>query len=129
MRHGDRGWTTAVVTENGIPGDSLPDVTGFDDVRTMIGLRTARYSLMVNRRGRDELYDLASDPLEDRNVFRDADYRAVREELLRQWTALRNCAGRSCRATLPADLRAAPGAEARLTRSYWSAVDATYGWR
>jgi arylsulfatase A-like enzyme len=128
LRTGDQGWTAAVITENATPG-SLPDVPGFHDARTMIGLRTAQYSLMVNRHLGDELYDLATDPLENRNVFYDPAYAAVRRQLLRQWRALRSCAGAACRAPLPPDLRAGSAREARLTRHYWSRVDATYGWR
>lgn len=128
MRHGDQGWTTAVVDESAVPG-RLPRVRGFDDVRTSIGLRTARYSLMVNRREGDELYDLARDPLENHNVIHSARYLPVRRLLHREWLALRNCAHRVCQAPLAAGLRAGPAAEARLTRRYWRAVDAEYGWR
>jgi N-acetylglucosamine-6-sulfatase len=128
MRRGDRGWTTAVVTEHAIPG-RLPHVDGFTDRRTMIGIRTARFSLMVNRRETDELYDLAQDPLENQNVFGDVSYRPVRRALLQQWNALRNCAGQSCQAPMARDLQATPSEERSLTRRYWSAIDAVYGWR
>jgi N-acetylglucosamine-6-sulfatase len=128
MRHGDQGWRTTVVTESATPGD-LPRVHGFHDARTAIGLRTYRYSLMVNRRGGDELYDLARDPLENHNVFRASRYRPVRRVLLTEWNALRNCSGRTCQAPLARSLQASPAAEARLTRRYWTAIDATYGWK
>ena len=66
MLEGDQGWSTAVVTESALPGGRRP-VPLFDDRRSAIGLRTARYSYIVNRAGLDELYDLAVDPLQNRN--------------------------------------------------------------
>jgi hypothetical protein len=67
--------------------------------------------------------------LENQNVIRDAAYRPVRHALLQLWATIGDCAGRACQAPLPPELRASPADEARMTRAYWSTVNATYGWR
>ncbi len=128
MLQGDRGWRTPILTETAIPG-SRTHVRGFDDERTSIGVRTARYSFVVNRNGADELYDLVTDPTEDHNVFRDPDHRKVRVALKRVWTQIRNCDGAECRPTLPAVLQADVSEERTWTRAYWSTINRVYGWR
>ena len=70
-----------MVTESALPGEPQP-APGFDDRRSTIGIRTARYSLIVNRSGPDELYDLAIDPLQKHNAYRDRSYRSIRGALL-----------------------------------------------
>jgi N-acetylglucosamine-6-sulfatase len=125
MRRGDRGWRTPVLYEalhtGGQPGG------GFDDPRTAIGVRTARYSMLIYRNGA-ELYDLVEDPLENQNRWDDRDYRAVRRVLRDVWWALKDCRGRECRTALPARLATGPGATRRLTNRYWRGVDRVYGW-
>ncbi|MDP3892221.1 sulfatase/phosphatase domain-containing protein, partial [Nocardioides sp.] len=125
LRGGDVGWSSPVVTESAIPGKRR---STFSAGRTSIGLRTARYSLILNKRGRHELYDLLSDPLQNTNVFRDASHRAVRARLLASLRSVKDCSGAGCRSPLPADLQATPGQNAALGRHYWSTVNATYGW-
>ncbi|GAB6987673.1 sulfatase family protein [Nocardioides pyridinolyticus] len=128
MLEGDQGWSTAVVTESALPGGRRP-VPLFNDRRTAIGLRTARYSYTVNRAGLDELYDLAVDPLQNHNKIEAPSYRPARRLLHDVWVQLRNCRGRECRAALPEDLSASAAQARALTRRYWRAVDAEYGWR
>lgn len=84
---------------------------------------------MVNRREGSELYDLAKDPLENHNVYGDPAYRHIQRLLLQAWEALRDCRHLACRTPLPSELRAGPTAERRLTRAYWAAVRAVYGWQ
>jgi len=128
MRGGDHGWTTSVVTESATPGRRQPS-PGFSDRRSAIGIRTAQYSLIVNRSGPDELYDLASDPLQDENVYSELSYRPVRRVLLKVWRQLRNCQGQQCQAPLPKSLRTTAAQEGALTRAYWEAIEAEYGFR
>jgi N-acetylglucosamine-6-sulfatase len=127
LRLGDQGWTSPVLTEAGTPGN-LPPVPGFDDARTAIGIRTARYSYIVNRRGSDELYDLLTDPLENQNVILDKDYSEVRLLLEEVWAEVRNCAGDQCQAALPEALQSVPVQEREWTRRYWAEVQRVYGW-
>ena len=127
IRRGDRGWSTAVVTESALPGEPQP-APGFDDRRTAIGIRTARYSLIVNRSGPDELYDLALDPLQNHNAYREPSYRSVRRVLLEVWREMRNCRGGECRIALPDQLSATATRERSLTLRYWRAIEAEYGW-
>jgi hypothetical protein len=117
-----------VVTESALPGEPEP-APGFDDRRTTIGIRTARYSLIVNRAGPDELYDLAVDPLQNHNAYRDRSYRSVRRVLLEFWGEMRSCRGGECRIALPDELTATATRERSLTLRYWRAIDAEYGWR
>lgn len=128
MRKGDQGWSTAVVTESALPGGRRP-VPLFNDRRSAIGLRTARFSYTVNRAGLDELYDLAVDPLQNQNKIGDPSYRSVRRQLHDVWVQLRNCRGRECRLALPEELSVGAAQERVLTRRYWRAIDAEYGWR
>lgn len=124
MLGGDRGWSTPVVTESAIPGKGRTFTAG----RTSVGLRTARYSLILNKRGRHELYDLLRDPLQDTNVYRAASHRAVRQRLLDTLTSVKDCSGAGCRAQLPSDLRSSAVQNAALNRHYWRTVNGTYGW-
>lgn len=131
MWHGDSGWSVPVVTEAINTSDMEPR-RGFNDPRTTIGLRTARYSFTVYRSGAIELYDLATDPLQLHNLGRHLDRHPARQPVIAAlraaWWRFKDCAGPSCRATLPARLVAGPAAEERLTRNYWRAVDRAYGW-
>ena len=50
---------------------------------------TAALDGTMNRRGEGELYDLANDPLQRRNLWDDASHRAIREDLLADlWASL-----------------------------------------
>lgn len=128
MLRGDRGWRTAVVTESALPGRHRR-APGFNDRRTAIGLRTARYSYIVNRGALDELYDLVTDPLQNHNRIHSRALRPARRALHAVWRELRNCRGSGCRAPLPATLSATAAKERSMTRRYWRAIDAEYGWR
>jgi hypothetical protein len=125
MRRGDRGWTTPVLYEALHTGGRKGG--GFDDVRTAIGVRTARYSMLVYRNGA-ELYDLVEDPLENRSRWDDRDYRFVRRALRQVWWDLKDCRGADCRIALPARLAAGPHKIRRMTTRYWRVVDRVYGW-
>ena len=125
MRRGDRGWTTPVLYEALHTGGQQGG--GFDDVRTAIGVRTARYSMLVYRNGA-ELYDLVEDPLQNRSRWDDREYRFVRRALRQVWWDLKDCRGRQCRIALPPRLAAGPDDTRRLTTRYWRGVDRVYGW-
>ncbi len=129
LRQGDQGWTVPVLTEATHTLRAPRTAPGFakHEARTSIGLRTPRYSFTVYKNGVGELYDLENDPQELDNVFDDPDHRATRELLTRAWWELKDCAGRTCRASLPPGLSATATAERRLTRHYWEVIDDTYG--
>lgn len=129
LRGGDRGWTTPVLNESIYGSGKDRDVDGFDDRRTTIGVRTARYSYIDNRSGRDELYDLKRDPVQERNVVGDDDYRPVRRLLREVWWDVRNCRGAGCQVDLPPELQATPSQLAALTDRYWTVLRRTYGFR
>ncbi len=125
MLYGDRGWSTPIVTEaiNTARGPN-PD---FTDRRSSIGVRTSRYSFTRYRNG-GELYDLLLDPRQDRNVYADPDYAAVRASMDALWTQLKDCRGASCRTTLPDGLAADAPTNRWTTGVYWRAIRAAYGW-
>ncbi|QSR27138.1 hypothetical protein CFH99_16075 [Nocardioides aromaticivorans] len=125
MLYGDRGWSTPIVTEaiNTARGRN-PD---FTDRRSSIGIRTSRYSFTRYRDG-GELYDLLLDPRQDRNVYADPAYAAVRATMDGLWTQLKDCSGASCRTPLPDGLAADAGTNRRTTSAYWKAIRAAYGW-
>jgi N-acetylglucosamine-6-sulfatase len=124
MRGDDRGWHTAVATEGRIQLQSLirSSNPGFTDPRNSIGVRTGRYSFITYRNGARELYDLASDPNQLRNVVADPAYAGTLAELEDVWWQLKDCAGSGCRAALPADLQLDARAERTLTQHYWREV-------
>jgi arylsulfatase A-like enzyme len=64
---------------------------GWHDVRTHYGVRTDRYKLIHFYGDMDlwELYDLATDPTELRNVYGQPGYGAIQEDLHRRLNALR----------------------------------------
>ena len=129
MRTGDRGWGTPVVTESshGLGGRRTGFAPRKRDARTSIGLRTPRYSFSLHRTGESELYDLLTDPAQNRNVYDDPAYRAVRAQLTALWSQYKDCAGATCRAPMPTDLQAGPSEARRLTRHYWNTIDRIYG--
>jgi arylsulfatase A-like enzyme len=126
MRRGDQGWTAPVLYEALHTGGEKGG--GFDDVRTAIGIRTARYSMLLYRNG-SELFDLSTDPLQNHSVWRSDDYRAARRSLRAVWEEMKDCRGAECRqAVLPEALAADAAETRRLTRDYWRGVDRVYGW-
>ena len=125
MRGGDKGWTTPVMHESIHTGGERGD--GFNDIRTAIGVRTARYSMLRYRNGA-ELYDLKEDPLQNHSVWRSEDYATVRRDLLDVWQRMKDCRGGVCRAPLPEEFQADAARTRTLTRGYWAGVDRVYGW-
>ena len=114
-RHGDQGWTRAILTETG-PLDEVPgretDTAGnalqpdeAADPRSIIGIRTSQYLYTDWATGEEELYDLSKDPQEYDNLVEDPDYTDTLTELRQVLHDMRACAGDACRAQLPADLR------------------------
>lgn len=124
---GDQGWSTGVVTESLV--FRAGQRRGFDDARGAIGVRTARYSMMLYRTGFSELYDLEKDPREQRNVWKEPAYRDVRRQLRKVWWLLHDCSGAQCRAPLPASLAVGPAEERALGATYWRQISADYAYR
>lgn len=129
MLHGDRGWTTAVVTESR-QGAHGPDTEhrGFTRGRTYIGLRTAQYSYMRYVGGSSELYDLEVDANQMRSRHDDPAYRPVRRLFRQLWQQLRSCAGDSCQVVLPSRLQADPTRLRQLNREFWTQVNEVHGY-
>ena len=76
------------------------------------GIRLGPYKYVLHSPGEAELYDLARDPHELRNLVRVDRYREVRKYMARQLAAYRDCSGKACRAWAPAWPR--PERKARL---------------
>ncbi|WP_127480465.1 sulfatase family protein [Nocardioides pantholopis] len=125
MLGGDRGWDRPVLTEATHIGRGRSP--GFSGPRSSIGVRTARYSLIRSRTGEHELYDLLTDPLQQRNVVRDPAYAVVLRDLEKVWWDLRNCRAAGCRPQLPESLAASAEEEARISEHYWREVGRVYG--
>jgi N-acetylglucosamine-6-sulfatase len=132
---GDRGWRVPVVTEGMETSQVFRNAeshraVGFDDVRTTIGIRTARWKYVRYNDGDGELYDLDRDPNEMTSRFGDPRYAAVQAELQRLWVAYKDCKGPSCRAPMPVDLQRGPAQDQAGTDKQSRGVDARYGyWR
>ncbi|GAA4128360.1 sulfatase [Nocardioides fonticola] len=127
LLEGDQGWSTGIVTESLVHRKGRR--AGFDNARGAIGVRTARYSMMLYRTGASELYDLAKDPREQTNLWKDPAYRSVRRDLEQVWWQLHDCRGAECRTPLPASLAASPEEEADLGHTYWRRIESDYSYR
>lgn len=126
IAHGDRGWTRPIVTEGLLGRGSSAREPGFDDRRSYIGVRTARYSYIRNRAGKDELYDLWADPRQQRNVIARRSYRGARTALSAVWRDVHSCRASRCGVDLPASLQADAAELRRLTQRYWQVVRDAY---
>jgi len=62
-----------------------------------VAIRTPRYKYVEYATGERKLYDLDSDPFEQRSVHRDQRYGDVGRRLAATLQPLRNCAGAACR--------------------------------
>ena len=82
-------WGRDILLERG-PG------AGYLGARQYTGIHTPRYVYVEYRNGERELYDLARDPDQLRNMQSDAAYSAVEAELARRLAALRDCGGAAC---------------------------------
>jgi arylsulfatase A-like enzyme len=131
----DRGWSVPVVTE-GLETQTVfrlarqHPALGFDDPRTTIGIRTARWMYVRYVDGDGELYDLDRDPNELTNRFDSPRYASVQARLDRVWQRFKDCRGAGCRARLPPSLRRGPHQEQVETDQQSRGVERRYGyWR
>jgi arylsulfatase A-like enzyme len=118
-RHGDRGWTRAVLTETGKrnivratdeAGEPLTtDDPGAADIRYAIGVRSDRYLYIHLATGEEELYDMAVDPDQYDNLANQGAYARIRDLMREQLRVIRACDAAQCRAQLPPELASAPG--------------------
>jgi N-acetylglucosamine-6-sulfatase len=131
----DRGWRVPVVSEaletsSVFKAAASHPAPGFDDPRTSIGIRTARWKFVRYNDGDGELYDLAKDPNELTNRFGEPRYAHIQAELQQLWVAYKDCHGASCRAPMPAALQVSPARDKTLTNAESRGVQERYGyWR
>lgn len=122
---GDQGWTRPVLTE-GRMRFALPS-DGTDPGLTMHGLRLGGWSLTRYATGEVELYDMADDPLQLRNVADDPAYAAERRRLLGVLADLQDCRGTACTRPLPDDLALGPARTRAVTLAQQRATEEYYG--
>lgn len=94
--------------------------------RSFTALRTPRYKYAEYATGERELYDLARDLYELYSLHADPGYAALRDELARRLTRLRDCAGSSCLAgpALSLSARVRGGCPRALVRATLAGPDA-----
>lgn len=119
----DEGWATPVLYESIHSGGRRRGGDPF----TSVGVRTARYMYVHRADGHHMLFDLARDPLQNRNVARAKAYRSEARALRQVVQRLRTCRGATCQVPLPDGLAADAGEAARLGRTYWRVLTRTYG--
>lgn len=99
---GDRGWDRPVVTEGRMPDGRYAELhrlgPGPLNVR---GLRLGQWKITRYSTGETELYDLARDPLELRNLSQVSEYAGVLADLLGLYRQYKDCRGVECAARLP----------------------------
>jgi arylsulfatase A-like enzyme len=127
MRRGDQGWAHPEVTEFFLPPRRRPRDNVISDERFAVGVRVARYSY-IKYRSFEELYDLRTDPFQDRNVASRSRYAEVRRQLLQLVRETADCAGPACLVPMPDSLAATPTEERELTLNWWRAMGRRYGW-
>ena len=106
----DAGWSTPVLYESIYSGG--PRKT--EDPFTSVGVRTARFMYVHRSDGEHMLFDLARDPLQNRNVARTREYADVVRQLKAVVRRLRHCDGSGCQVRLPSGLAVDAG-EAALS--------------
>ena len=115
IENGDRGWDRPVVTEammtEGRYGRRSPDGSQLNTR----GLRLGRWKITRYATGETELYDLATDPLELRNLSRVPRYADELRDLRKLYRTYKDCRGKACAAALPPKYRASPAEMRRDT--------------
>lgn len=117
IRKGDGGWDRPVVTE-GMMTEGLYAVRhrlGPSPLNTR-GLRLGRWKITRYSTGEVELYDLANDPLELRNLSRLPKYAGVLGDLKDLYQRYSDCRGKACSAELAKKYRLTPAESRRITQ-------------
>ncbi len=128
ITEGDRGWNRPVVTEGMIPEGlyATRHRLGPTPLNTR-GLRLGRWKITRYSTGEVELYDMARDPMELRNLARVPRYAAVLADLKALYRTYSDCRGQACAADLPPDYRVSPQEARRITRHEISSTNAYFG--
>jgi len=116
LRDRGREWGRDLLVEGGDGGANQFD-----------GIRTYRYAFFQYLNGEQELYDLQLDPDQLQSLHLDPRYAAIRDELARRLTALKDCSGAGCRARpdarLSVDVRRTGGRRVCMAEVTGTAVD------
>ncbi|WP_205475279.1 sulfatase [Nocardioides sp. SYSU D00038] len=118
LRDGDRGWRRPVVLEGLMPEGRYVRAArrpGWGRRLDTIGVRLGRWKLVRYSTGEGELYDLARDPLELRNLYRKPGAKQVRRQLVKVWRRASACRAAGCRVLLPAELQVDAAEVRRIT--------------
>ena len=125
---GDVGWNRPVVTEGMMPEGLYAERhrMGPSPLNTR-GLRLGRWKITRYATGETELYDLASDPLELRNLSRVPRYAETLAELRDLLARYRSCAARECTAALPAKFQVSAQESRRITEEQRAVTNRYFG--
>ncbi|MCW2760133.1 MAG: hypothetical protein JWR85_334 [Marmoricola sp.] len=125
---GDRGWDRPVVTEGMMPEGRYAQRhrLGPAPLNTR-GLRLGRWKITRYSTGEVELYDLASDPLELRNLSRAPKYADVLADLKDLYRRYSDCVAKECAADLPKKYRVSAAESRRITEEQKRATRVFFG--
>ncbi|WP_028660404.1 sulfatase family protein [Nocardioides insulae] len=121
IQHGDRGWRRALLTEATLRHRWSGRRTQGFGYRDTIGVRVGSWKYLRYEFS-GELYDLAADPNELDNLWREPSAAPVKRKLARIWRRLKDCAGRECQLRLPRSLAQDAAATRELTDAQLAGV-------
>jgi N-acetylglucosamine-6-sulfatase len=115
---GDQGWDRPVVTEGMMIGGryATRHRLGPTPLNTR-GLRLGRWKITRYSTGEVELYDLANDPLELRNLAQAPRYAGVLADLVDLYRRYSDCRQETCAAGLPEKYRVGAAESRRITQA------------
>src|SRR5680860_69156 len=125
---GDRGWDRPVVTEGMLSEGryAVRHGLGPTPLNTR-GLRLGRWKITRYSAGEAELYDLANDPLELRNLARVPQYADVLTDLKGLYRRYSDCRGMACAAALPKKYQVSASESRRITENQKRATRTYFG--
>ena len=130
ITHGDRGWTRAMITESMLPDERYSKThhaLGKQPLNSR-GIRLGQWKLTrYSVRYEQELYDLASDPLELSSLHKSPAAAGTLAQLKALQKAYQDCKGADCLRPIPAKWQLTPAQVKKITDAQQEVTAKYYG--